>query len=273
MPNALAPRTGNNSKTLCCLCCESGPISAQFHIDRTGYVPGEFITLNGEVTNRSNRTMENSRVELRMVSLHVQPLASPGRINWWSYILQRTVFHATTKSKTQSKVVGTIKKEEIEPGGTAVWSGETFLIPPLPPSQLINCRIIDISYAIVVSPLVFISSKRRTAAPSWILLSSTIPDYLHQNNLLWSFSFAAGCGSQRPSPWPWSAFGGVHRHGAFAKHLLFFYQLLSSPSRSFCSCKPLWKWWQQRYHNGPYAISSSANKHWSSWVIVQHYEY
>ena len=45
------PVSGNDSKTLCCLCCASGPIQAQVHLDRTGYVAGEFILVNGSVEN------------------------------------------------------------------------------------------------------------------------------------------------------------------------------------------------------------------------------
>ena len=45
------PVTRNNSKTLCCLCCESGPIQAQVQINRAGYVPGEYIYVNATVDN------------------------------------------------------------------------------------------------------------------------------------------------------------------------------------------------------------------------------
>ena len=45
------PVSGNDSKTLSCLCCTSGPIQAQVHLDRTGYVAGEFILVNGSVEN------------------------------------------------------------------------------------------------------------------------------------------------------------------------------------------------------------------------------
>ena len=40
------PVQGNNSKFLCCLCCKTGPISALFRVDRSGYVPGDSIILN-----------------------------------------------------------------------------------------------------------------------------------------------------------------------------------------------------------------------------------
>ena len=31
------------TKTLCCLCCASGPITAVLHLDKTGFVPGNEI--------------------------------------------------------------------------------------------------------------------------------------------------------------------------------------------------------------------------------------
>ena len=62
------PLQGNNSKFLCCLCCKTGPISAVFRIDRSGYVPGDSILLNAEINNNSNRTMNSSKVRLFQVN-------------------------------------------------------------------------------------------------------------------------------------------------------------------------------------------------------------
>ena len=46
--------------------------------------------------------------------------------------------------------VSQIRKDEIPAGGSEVWSGVQFHIPPLPPSDLVYCRIIEIKYYIVV---------------------------------------------------------------------------------------------------------------------------
>lgn len=131
-PNILEMQRGQAEKMLCCLCCASGPITAQFSIDRRGYVPGEFLVVNGEVINNSRRRMCSSKVEIKMI----------------------TRFHATSKSRTSSSVVTSLKKGEIKAGDTEVWSGELLHIPPLPPSALMYCRIIDIEYQItmVVDP-------------------------------------------------------------------------------------------------------------------------
>ena len=42
MPGCKDPGENRNHKTLCCLCCASGPISAVIHTNRTGYVPGKW---------------------------------------------------------------------------------------------------------------------------------------------------------------------------------------------------------------------------------------
>ncbi|XP_041373505.1 arrestin domain-containing protein 3-like [Gigantopelta aegis] len=125
-PSALQPLQGQNSKTLCCLCCASGPISAVFRLDRRGYVPGEAISINAEVDNKSNRQMDSSFVSLNLV----------------------TIFHATTKSRTVSRQVAKISHGLIEPGDTDIWvaNRDRLVLPPLPPSYLRGCTIIDIQY-------------------------------------------------------------------------------------------------------------------------------
>ena len=64
---------------------------------------------------------------------------------------QVITFKATCKSKTVKKTVATFKRGEIDGGDSEEWSGQMVHIPPLPPSDLIYCNIIDIKYYIVVS--------------------------------------------------------------------------------------------------------------------------
>ncbi|ESO88266.1 hypothetical protein LOTGIDRAFT_165704 [Lottia gigantea] len=123
-PTASEPRQGHDEKTLCCWCCKSGPISAVFRIDRGGYVPGEAITLNVEINNSSNRKVNGSSVNFKMV----------------------TKYHARCKTKTQSRSLAKIKHGEFKQGENDIWSGERLIIPPVPPSFLTGCRIIDIHY-------------------------------------------------------------------------------------------------------------------------------
>ena len=59
-------------KTLCCLCCKSGPISGVIRLNRTGFVPGENIVINAECDNKSRRKMICSYVRLHQVSAHMR---------------------------------------------------------------------------------------------------------------------------------------------------------------------------------------------------------
>ncbi|KAL5005445.1 hypothetical protein ScPMuIL_018901 [Solemya velum] len=123
-PTALTPAQGENNKMVCCLCCASGPISSILRLDRRGYVPGEAIMINAEINNLSSRRMVSSSVKLKMC----------------------TTFHATTKSRSTSKDIVKVTRGEIAAGGSDYWTGERLVIPPLPPSYLAGCQIIDIQY-------------------------------------------------------------------------------------------------------------------------------
>ncbi|KAJ8304271.1 hypothetical protein KUTeg_017854 [Tegillarca granosa] len=116
-----------NSKTLCCLCCASGPIHAKFTLERTGFVPGEAIAIKAEVNNGSNRTMSSSFVTLIM----------------------QTSYHAQGKTKTVTTEVAKVSKGEIAKGDTDVWYGEKLHIPAVPASDLPGCNIIHIKYMVV----------------------------------------------------------------------------------------------------------------------------
>ncbi|XP_013417446.1 arrestin domain-containing protein 3 [Lingula anatina] len=131
-PDAAMGMEGQNSKTLCCLCCASGPITAKISIPKKGYVPGETIHVTAEVNNHSSRKMDRVMFVLR----------------------QSIAFHATTKTRYSSKNVLNIVKGEVAPGDSEAWRNETIIIPPIPPSELVGCRIIDIQYymCIVVDP-------------------------------------------------------------------------------------------------------------------------
>ncbi|KAK6180223.1 hypothetical protein SNE40_012415 [Patella caerulea] len=128
-PQARQGATGNGQKTLCCLCCKSGPISAVMRLDRLGYVPGEAIPISCEIHNGSRRSMSSSFVQLK----------------------QTVVYRATTKTKTVCNTVSKIKHGPIQPGDDDVWNGDLLHIPPVPPSGLRGCRIIDITYTVTLN--------------------------------------------------------------------------------------------------------------------------
>lgn len=58
---------GQENTEISCCCCVSGDVSAQFRIDRRGYVPGESIVVNASVQNNSNTSVSGSRVAIKQV--------------------------------------------------------------------------------------------------------------------------------------------------------------------------------------------------------------
>ncbi|XP_059165745.1 arrestin domain-containing protein 17-like [Physella acuta] len=125
-PNCMQRLQATKQKHLCCLCCKSGPIEATFKIERQGFVPGEAIKLFAEISNGSNRKMSKSYVDLKMI----------------------TTFRATTKCRTDVREVARVTRPPIEKHREDSWSGEELVVPPLPPSFLPGCNIIDIRYVL-----------------------------------------------------------------------------------------------------------------------------
>ncbi len=54
-----------DGKTLGCLCCVSGNISASLCGPRTGFVSGERMPIEAEVDNQADRPMEGAHIKLK----------------------------------------------------------------------------------------------------------------------------------------------------------------------------------------------------------------
>ncbi|XP_078330339.1 arrestin domain-containing protein 17-like [Crassostrea virginica] len=120
-----------DDKTICCLCCKSGPITGTIKVNRIGYVPGESIYFEVSIQNLSNRECGIS-AELEMIS----------------------TFRAENTSMSSYQCINSIQHQKVMPGDSDVWGGDRFIIPPLPPSFLSGCSIMDIKYLLklVVKP-------------------------------------------------------------------------------------------------------------------------
>ena len=59
----------NKHDYMCCLWCKSGPLSMVLRIDRSGYVPGENMLINAEITNMTKVKVNYSRAQIKQVSL------------------------------------------------------------------------------------------------------------------------------------------------------------------------------------------------------------
>ncbi|KAB7503290.1 Arrestin domain-containing protein 4, partial [Armadillidium nasatum] len=103
-----------------------GTLAVALTIDHSGYVPGENIIINAECINRSKTLTKETKV-----SLH-----------------QEIIYFAKNKKKKVKKEKCSKFHPGIGPGDADVWARENFLVPPLPPSGLPMCRIIDIKYTL-----------------------------------------------------------------------------------------------------------------------------
>ncbi|VDI06184.1 Hypothetical predicted protein [Mytilus galloprovincialis] len=148
IPEAPRPMQNQVAKTLCCLCCESGPITGVLRVDKTGYVPGEAIYLQGEIQNLSDTECS---VEVRL------------NLNM--------LFHATSKTRSVPQEVTKLVLDRSNPGETQSLSGKRIVIPPVAPSFLAGCSIIDIRYHLElhVNPS---SVSKRLIVPVDIIIGS-----------------------------------------------------------------------------------------------------
>ncbi|KAK3098191.1 hypothetical protein FSP39_017071 [Pinctada imbricata] len=123
-PDATSMAENEDSKTLCCLCCESGPITGKIKLDRMGYVCGEAITPKGDVMNSSNRKMSSVSVNL----------------------IQEVHYITPRKTRRQTSTAAQCILGELGENKPLQVHGTRLIVPPLPPSGLVGCNIIDIHY-------------------------------------------------------------------------------------------------------------------------------
>lgn len=115
-------------KTLCCWCCQSGPISALVMLPKSGFVPGEVILMKADVDNMSNRAMNRTQVR----------------------IIQKVRYQATDAMKMAENRILHANQGEIPPGESQTWNNYPLHLPALPPSGPRGCSIIQISYHLEV---------------------------------------------------------------------------------------------------------------------------
>ncbi|KAK3910461.1 Arrestin domain-containing protein 3 [Frankliniella fusca] len=131
-PQAKEPIICEQSKYFCCLWCRSGPLTLSVRVPNGGYVPGQDIPLQIQVDNASTTEVYGVR----------------GALN------QIVRFHATTRSKaTTQRVMDLVFSSKVEGHSSKVYL-QQLRVPPLPPSFLTFCRIIDVDYQLTVSALV-----------------------------------------------------------------------------------------------------------------------
>lgn len=161
--NVLHSTTNRGSKRMCCLCCKSGPVSGTIHLDRIGFVPGEEININAEIQNLSSFDCDVWAI-LEMKTIYYStsrkvPTIASGIKNQLKRkpsedkISEVLVFPPkngarmkTVKTRKLRKEVAKIPHPGVDGSKSVVWKESGLIIPPVPPSFLEGCNIIDIRY-------------------------------------------------------------------------------------------------------------------------------
>ncbi|KAG7300439.1 hypothetical protein JYU34_016060 [Plutella xylostella] len=131
-PSYKTPLRLQMEKTFCCLCCASAPLSVDLQAPVTGYCPGQAIPIQLDVENKSN-------VQLHLIKVFLRKLVT----------YRATNTSASTSIKKTKDVVVTIQEGPVVAGGSKQFNLK-LEVPPIPPSNLVNCSIIDLDYDIKV---------------------------------------------------------------------------------------------------------------------------
>lgn len=122
---AMQPVNSTDTDTVGCCCCAEGPIVSEFKLERTCYVPGEFINIRALIDNKTSKKMSGSRVELWMKE----------KLVYKNY------------SHTDKKMIAELRHGETQAGGQDIWSTERLHIPPCPPTME-SSSIMQLTYSL-----------------------------------------------------------------------------------------------------------------------------
>ncbi|PAA69605.1 hypothetical protein BOX15_Mlig025787g1, partial [Macrostomum lignano] len=124
--DAIGPfSTENEFDVNCCYCfnCCFGKLLVRVQLPKRGFVPGEQVRVTGEIANTSG-------TELESVSLE---------------IYQRCVFHATSKSRSTTRVASSVELPGVAKGAS-IYLDHLLPVNPMPSSHIEGCNNIEMFY-------------------------------------------------------------------------------------------------------------------------------
>ncbi|XP_045104848.1 arrestin domain-containing protein 3-like isoform X2 [Portunus trituberculatus] len=127
-PFATIPMVIQKEDTVCCCCCAEGPIEMNMRAQRSGYVSGESILVNGDVMNNTSSTIEYTEIKL----------------------IQVTTYITKAKQKQIERTVQRVYHPQLGSRCRDVWENVPLPIPAVPASHLKHCNIITIQYIFVL---------------------------------------------------------------------------------------------------------------------------
>lgn len=134
----------SNSKTVCCLCCTSGTISLDGHLEKKAFIPGETIRLQANIINGSSRTVVPEAV-----------------------LMQRQTFYSTGRHSrfiAPRSVVGTVG-HSVGPNRSDVHMEILLPIPEDVGMTIMNCPVLEVEYLVLVTLKISGSWNLHTSFP------------------------------------------------------------------------------------------------------------
>ena len=123
-PALRQPVNTSASKTVCCCCFKSGPITATLSLKKTGFVCGEMLSGNVTIDNQSSRDVKQPTIHL----------------------YEQVRLHATRKTKTMTrKICSFTLPKVIKENSSERFDNIGFAIPPVCPT-LYTSRVIELNY-------------------------------------------------------------------------------------------------------------------------------
>ncbi|XP_034943031.1 arrestin domain-containing protein 17 isoform X2 [Chelonus insularis] len=151
------------SKTFCCLCCGSPPLKVNVILPVKGYVPGQMMSIRVNVDNQSGIVVDTIKCILRKVITF--KARSP-----------------RAETRIEKQIVAEVSKGPVEANGSADYE-QKLEIPPLPPSNLTNCGIIDLEYNFKVEACVA-GWYHRNLRGNTLVFIGTVPLASYQTSIL-----------------------------------------------------------------------------------------
>lgn len=102
-------------------------------------MPGESIAVSAYIANNSKITIKSTRATLTETI---------------EYLARGKIVQVETRE------LGVVTRGKIRAGGADRWQNENLYVPPLPPTNLEGCHLIDIKYSVFVSTILFIEIFR-----------------------------------------------------------------------------------------------------------------
>lgn len=156
-PNLLRRLLVSNEKTVCCLCCSSGPITMTVMTDRSAYCSGESICISVDYENHSKRRIDGIRANLS------QTTEFYGKPEYHGLLSLTTLYPKITYG-TKNRVIRRVS--------SSAASENLFLPIPVTTPTITNCTSIKVFYTLHVYLMINKALDLHVELP---IVISTIP--------------------------------------------------------------------------------------------------